>query len=105
MDDTLILVGPGSITKEARYSCLHLFVGIRQRTSRLLHNAVRKFIFSDLQVFRDIIEDLSAIMRRSSSPTAGGMGGFYRVADIFAIAFPHLADDALLRIDDITAIA
>src|SRR6266568_2412207 len=101
----LVFVGPGGVTEEARDSGLYLAYGVCKGTPAVLRNSLRKLLFAYRQVLRDVIEDLRAIMRRANRPTSGSMGGFDGVADVFAIAFTHLADDTVLGIEDIAAIA
>ena len=105
MHHAFVFVRPGRITKEARDCGLYLANSVRIWTSALLHNPVREFLFTYRQVLRHIVQNLCAIMRGASRPATGSMGSFNRVADILPIPFAHLADDTMLEIVDIAAIA
>ncbi len=75
--------------------CLHLGGSICIGTTRLLNNAPGKFFFTYRQVLGNVIENLSAIMRRAIRPTTGRVSSLNRVADIFAIALTYLPDDTM----------
>src|SRR5581483_556303 len=100
MHNALKFVGPGCIAEQARERGLHFSAGIGKGTSRLLHNTPRKLVLTNREVFRDIVEDLSTVMRCSTGPATCSMGRLNCITNIFAVAFTNLSNDATGRTVD-----
>src|SRR5215469_5448274 len=73
-------------------------------TTSLLYNAASKFGLTDRQIFSDIVEDLSTVMRSAAGPTTGRVGSFYSIANIFAVALTNFAKQTAIRSVDRMAI-
>ncbi len=60
--------------------------------------ALGELVGTQGEVFRQIVKNLYAVVSGGLAPCAGGVGGFYGIADVFTVAVADLPDLLIIRV-------
>ncbi len=103
MDCAIVFVGPRGVGEDAfdAGGDLGCGLGFADRCGQ----SVRDFVAALGEVFGDVVEDLGAVVGCGLAPACGFAGGFYGVADIFAIAEAGFSEELSVVAADFHAVA